>query len=70
MHTFVDGNGRTARLQMNFSLMRDGYPPAVIRKQDRERYLDALEVASLKGNKVPFLHMVAGKGALRASSLC
>ncbi|MGQ9711939.1 MAG: hypothetical protein ACUVRC_04630 [Desulfotomaculales bacterium] len=55
---------------MNFSLMRDGYPPAVIRKQDRERYLDALEVASLKGNKVPFLHMVAGKGALRASSLC
>lgn len=59
IHPFVDGNGRTARLLMNFSLMRDGYPPAVIRKEERERYLDALEAASVKGNLEPFVQLVA-----------
>lgn len=41
--------------------MRDGYPPAVIRKQDRERYQDALKVASLEGNMVPSVQLVAGQ---------
>lgn len=59
IHPFVDGNGRTARLLMNFSLMQDGYPPAVIRKEERERYLDALEVASAEGNLEPFVQLVA-----------
>lgn len=58
-HPFVDGNGRTARLLMNFSLMRDGYPPAVIRKEERDRYLEALEKASLEGELEPFMRLVA-----------
>lgn len=45
IHPFVDGNGRTARLLMNLVLMKHGFPPAVILKNDRKKYYDALELA-------------------------
>lgn len=43
IHPFADGNGRTARILMNLMLMRYGYPIAIITKDDRDRYYDALE---------------------------
>ncbi|MBN1849230.1 MAG: Fic family protein [Deltaproteobacteria bacterium] len=49
IHPFVDGNGRTARLLLNMILMTSGYPPALIRKEDRFAYIDALEKAQLGG---------------------
>lgn len=45
IHPFVDGNGRTARLLMNLILMKNGFPPAVILKNDRKKYYDELEKA-------------------------
>lgn len=45
IHPFIDGNGRTARLLMNLILMRYGYPVAIIAKEDRLRYYDALETS-------------------------
>lgn len=45
IHPFDDGNGRTARLLMNFILLRHGYPPVIIKTEDKGNYLSALEQA-------------------------
>lgn len=42
IHPFADGNGRTARLLMNLFLMQKGYPPALVRKEDRDVYIDSI----------------------------
>ncbi|VVB99766.1 Fic/DOC family protein [uncultured archaeon] len=42
IHPFMDGNGRTGRMLLNFILMKNGYPPVIIRKKIRADYLDAL----------------------------
>lgn len=46
IHPFYDGNGRTVRLVFNLLLMKDGYPPAIILKNDRKKYYDALNAAN------------------------
>ncbi|HWT90487.1 MAG TPA: Fic family protein, partial [Solirubrobacterales bacterium] len=45
VHPFLDGNGRAGRLVLNLLLVRLGYPPAIIYKGDRSRYLSALRRA-------------------------
>jgi len=46
IHPFFDGNGRTVRLLFNLLLMKAGYPPAIILKNDRKKYYDALNHAN------------------------
>lgn len=46
IHPFFDGNGRTVRLLFNLLLMREGFPPAIILKNDRKKYYDALNKAN------------------------
>lgn len=45
IHPFDDGNGRTARILMNFILMRHGYPPVIIKTKDKEEYFSVLRQA-------------------------
>ena len=46
IHPFFDGNGRTVRLAMNLLLIRSGFPPAIILKNDRKKYYEALNQAN------------------------
>jgi Fic family protein len=50
IHPFIDGNGRTGRLLLNFELMKAGYPPAIIRKEERLIYYDSLDEACVSGD--------------------
>lgn len=54
IHPYPDGNGRVARFLMNVMLASGGYPWTVIRIDDRDRYMHALESASVDGNIEPF----------------
>ncbi len=58
IHPFDDGNGRTARLLMNFILMRFGFPPAIIKTDDKENYFYALRRADTS-NIEPFIEYIA-----------
>jgi prophage maintenance system killer protein len=58
IHPFYDGNGRTGRLLMNLILMKFGYPPVIIRKQERLEYYEYLEMAN-QGDIKPFVRFIA-----------
>ncbi len=58
IHPFVDGNGRTARLLMNLELMKSGFPPVIIKVEDRLSYYEALDNAHIKKNYNPFLNLM------------
>jgi Fic family protein len=45
VHPFTDGNGRVGRLLLNLMLMQEGYPPALVLKEWRARYIQALHAA-------------------------
>ncbi len=59
IHPFSDGNGRMARFAMNVMLASGGYPWTVIRKEDRDTYLSALDAASIEMNIAPFTALIA-----------
>ena len=59
IHPYVDGNGRTSRLIMNYQLMSGGYLPVSIPKEQRFDYYDCLEEYAVKGNSQPFVEMIA-----------
>jgi Fic family protein len=58
VHPFIDGNGRAGRLLTNLILVRLGYPPAIIRKERRQQYLDALDRAD-QGDPEPLGEILA-----------
>jgi len=47
IHPFADGNGRTGRMILNYLLMGHGYPPLIIKKTNRSKYLKHLSKADM-----------------------
>ena len=59
IHPFIDGNGRTARLIMNYQLMINGFLPISIAKENRLGYYEALEEYAVNGNLELFVKLIA-----------
>lgn len=43
IHPFSDGNGRTARLIMNYELIKNNYPPVLINESQKLSYYSIIE---------------------------
>jgi Fic family protein len=68
IHPFMDGNGRTGRMLLNYLLLRNNFPPIILHKKTRADYLEVLRKADKsaiskvdKENYFPLVQFVANE---------
>lgn len=54
VHPFLDGNGRIARMMLNYQLIRHGFLPISIPVERRKTYFQLLETYKVKHDQEPF----------------
>ncbi|WP_343032897.1 hypothetical protein [Virgibacillus doumboii] len=59
VHSYIDGNGRVSRLLLNLELMKNGYPPIIIKVENRLEYYEALDKAHIEEDCDDFIRLVA-----------
>ncbi len=64
IHPFEDGNGRIARLMVNYILARHDWPMIVVRSRNKQKYLDALHNSDVEVGPSP---SDGAKASLRAT---
>lgn len=57
-HIFVDKNGRTSKLIMNMNLMKSGYVPVIVKKDNRLKYYETLDKVHKTGDYTDFVKLV------------
>jgi Fic/DOC family len=60
IHPYIDGNGRMGRFLMNVMLASGGYPWMVVPVEQRDKYMAALENASVNQDIIPFVDFLTG----------
>ncbi|MGM7637309.1 Fic family protein [Bacillus sp. Hm123] len=58
IHPFIDGNGCTSRLLLNLELMKEGFPPVIIKVENRLAYYEALDKAHTLEDYSDFIDLV------------
>lgn len=61
IHPWVDGNGRTSRLLMNYIQFLHNLFPTKIFKEDREAYILALRQSQEEDTNLPFIGFMTGQ---------
>ncbi|MES2175444.1 MAG: Fic family protein [Pseudomonadota bacterium] len=61
IHPFIDGNGRVSRAIGNLELIRAGYPPIIIKKKDRDAYIEALAESDSAGDIRAFIDLILSR---------
>lgn len=59
IHPFLDGNGRCARLVMNYHLLKAGYAPVTIPIERKHEYFACLEAFKVEKDITPFINFLS-----------
>lgn len=58
IHPFIDGNGRIGRVLNNYLLIREGFPPIIVRNKEKEIYYSALRSFDDSHNAKPMIRII------------